>query len=288
MGTTTNYGYNVPVGSDNVNLLPQMAVNFPMIDSDLKAVSNAAIGSATELKTGTVHALTRADTSRNVFVFVATSDFEAGETFEVDGVQVTGKTPDGQNLSTGAYVINSGVLCVLNGTLLTIIVSPTKALDSDKLDGHDSAYFATDEDLDTLGIQVGAISDKVGTGTLDVGTNCVGAINTINALLNASRLLSVVYNESVEGNETKYFSPTLLPTGVYIVIGSQGGLFESALYVLDRRGYGSYLLPIAIGQSQPVTISKTQDTSAGGVLGTLGLKNDIAAICRWQILKLYP
>ncbi len=48
MGTTTNYGYNVPVGSDNVNLLPQMAANFPMIDSDLKAVSDSGVGTATE------------------------------------------------------------------------------------------------------------------------------------------------------------------------------------------------------------------------------------------------
>lgn len=180
MGTTTNYGYNVPVGSDNVNLLPQMAANFPMIDSDLKAVSDAAIGSATELLTGTVHALTRADTSRNVFVFVATSNFEAGETFEVDGVQVTAKTPDGQNLSSGAYVINSGVLCVLNGTLLTVIVSPAKALDADKLDGHDSTYFATASELTTLDNQVAAISSKVGTGTLNVGNDCVDGINILN------------------------------------------------------------------------------------------------------------
>lgn len=185
MGQTTNYGYNVPVGSDNVNLLPQMAANFPMIDEDLKEVSNAAIGSATELTTGTVHALTRADTSRNVFVFVATSDYEAGETFEVDGVQVTAKTPDGQNLSTGAYVINSGVLCVLNGTLLTVIVNPAKALDADKLDGHDSTYFATAADLSVLDNQVGAVSSKVGTGVLDVGNDCVDGINTLNNDLTA-------------------------------------------------------------------------------------------------------
>lgn len=183
MGTTQNYGYNVPVGSDNVNLLPQMAANFPMIDSDLKAVSNAAIGSATELTTGTVHALTRADTNRNVFVFVATSNYEAGETFEVDGVQVTAKTPDGQNLSTGAYVINSGVLCVLNGTLLTVFVSPTKALDADKLDGHDSSYFATAANLSALNDTVDAVSDKVGSGVLNVGNDCVDGINEIYASL---------------------------------------------------------------------------------------------------------
>ena len=183
MGTTTNYGYNVPVGSDNVNLLPQMAANFPMIDSDLKAVSNTGVGTATELVTGTVHALTRADRDRNVFKFVATSDFEAGETFEVDGVQVTAKTPDGRNLSTGAYVINSSVLCMLDGTLLTVIVNPAKALDSENLDGHPATYFATAAALSALDNQLGAVSSKVGTGVLDVGNDCVDGINTLNTQL---------------------------------------------------------------------------------------------------------
>lgn len=97
-----------------------------------------------------------------------------------------------------------------------------------------------------------------------------------------------MYNESVQGGEIKYFSPALLPAGLYIVIDSQGGLYESALYLLDRRSYGSYLLPIVTGQTKPVSISKVQDTSADGTLGTLGLQNDIIATCRWQILKLYP
>ena len=183
MGTTTNYGYNVPVGSDNVNLLPQMAANFPMIDSDLKAVSNTGVGTATELVTGTVHALTRADRDRNVFKFVATSNFEAGETFEVDGVQVTGKTPDGRNLSTGAYVINSTVLCMLEGTLLTVLVNPAKALDSENLDGHPATYFATAAALSALDNRLGAVSSKVGTGVLDVGNDCVDGINVLNTHL---------------------------------------------------------------------------------------------------------
>lgn len=180
MGTTQNYGYNVPVGSDNVNLLPQMAANFPMIDSDLKAVSNTGVGTATELVTGTVHALTRADRDRNVFKFVATSNFEASETFEVDGTQVTAKTPDGRNLSTGAYVINSTVLCMLEGTLLTVLVNPAKALDSENLDGHPATYFATAAALSALDNQLGAVSSKVGTGVLDVGNDCVDGINTLN------------------------------------------------------------------------------------------------------------
>lgn len=181
MQTTTNYGLKIYEGSDLFNPLTVENVNTSDLDSIVKGVSDAAVGTATELKTGTVHALTRADSDRNVFHFTATANYEAGETFEVDGVQVTAKTPDGQNLSTGAYVINSSVLCILDGTLLTVIVNPAKALDADKLDGHDSSYFATAGDLSILDNQVGAISSKVGTGVLDVGDDCVDGINTLYA-----------------------------------------------------------------------------------------------------------
>lgn len=183
MQTTTNYGLKIYEGTDLFNPLTVENVNTSDLDTIVKGVSNAAVGTATELLTGTVHALTRFDTARDVFRFTATANFEAGETFEVDGVQVTAKTPDGQNLSTGAYVINSSVLCILDGTLLTVIVNPAKALDSDKLDGHDSTYFATAGDLSVLDNQVGAISAKVGTGVLDVGNDCVDGINTLNTHL---------------------------------------------------------------------------------------------------------
>ena len=217
MGTTTNYGYNVPVGSDNVNLLPQMAANFPMIDSDLKAVSNTGVGTATELVTGTVHALTRADRDRNVFKFVATSNFEAGETFEVDGVQVTAKTPDGRNLSTGAYVINSSVLCMLDGTLLTVIVNPAKALDSENLDGHPATYFATAAALSALDNQLGAVSSKVGTGVLDVGNDCVDGINKLNTHLRAKAEFSLDGWGSVAGDNYVDLTRAInIPTG-YVV-----------------------------------------------------------------------
>lgn len=183
MQTTTNYGLKIYEGTDLFNPLTVENVNTSDLDSIVKNVSDSAVGTATELLTGTVHALTRADTSRNVFHFTATANYEAGETFEVDGAQVTAKTPDGQNISTGAYVINSSVLCILDGTLLTVIVNPTKALDADKLDGHDSSYFATATDLSALDNQVGAVSSKVGTGVLDVGSDCVDGINTLSDIL---------------------------------------------------------------------------------------------------------
>ena len=181
---TTNYGFNISEGTDLVNPLTDIFPNFEDIDTDLKGVSDSAVGTATELLTGTVHALVRSDSDRNVFTFTATSNFEAGETFTLDGVQVTALTPDGQTLSTGCYIIGSEVLVAVKGTLMTVYVNPSKALDSDKLDGHDSTYYATASDVSDLSDDVSALSSKVGIGTLTVGNDCVDGINTLNTYLN--------------------------------------------------------------------------------------------------------
>ena len=177
---TTNYGFNISEGTDLVNPLVDIFPNWESIDSDLKDVSDDAVGSATELTTGTVHALTRSDTDRNVFVFTATSNFTAGDTFTLDGTQVSALTPAGEQLATGCYIIGSDVLVAVHGTLMTMYVSPTKVADSDKLDGHDSTYFATASGISDLSDDLDAVSDKVGTGVLTTtAQDCVGAINEL-------------------------------------------------------------------------------------------------------------
>lgn len=186
MNTTTNYGLKQYEGTDLFNPLTVENVNMGDIDTSLKAVSDHAVGAATELTTGTVHALTRSDTDRDVFAFVATSNYESGDTFTLDGTQVSALTPDGQTLATGSYVIGSMVLCALHDTLITVYVNPAKAKDSDKLDGHDSSYFATDEDLDTVAGTIGAISDKVGSAVLTTtAPDLSGAVNELNTHLTA-------------------------------------------------------------------------------------------------------
>jgi hypothetical protein len=184
MNTTTNYGLKLYEGTDLFNPLTVENVNTGDIDDAMKAISDHSVGTATELTTGTVHALTRADTDRNVFLFVATSNFTAGDTFVLDGTQVSALTPDGQQLATGSYVIGSTVLCALHDTLITVYVNPAKAKDADMLDGHDSSYYATDEDLDTVAGTIQAVSDKVGTAVLTTtAPDCSGAINELNTHL---------------------------------------------------------------------------------------------------------
>lgn len=188
MNTTTNYGLKQYDGTDLFNPLTVENVNMGNIDTALKSVSDHAVGTATELTTGTVHALNRTDTDRDVFAFVATSNYESGDTFTLDGVQVSALTPDGQTLATGSYVIGSMVLCALHDTLITVYVNPAKAKDSYKLDGHDSSYFATDSDLDTVAGTIGAISDKVGSAVLTTtAPDLSGAVNELNTQLTETR-----------------------------------------------------------------------------------------------------
>lgn len=188
MNTTTNYGLKLYEGTDLFNPLTVENVNTGDIDTAMKAISDHSVGAATELTTGTVHALTRADADRNVFLFVATSNFTAGDTFTLDGTQVSALTPDGQPLATGSYVIGSSVLCALHDTLITVYVNPAKAKDADMLDGHDSSYYATDSDLDTVAGTIQAVSDKVGTAVLTTtAPDCSGAINELNTQLTQTR-----------------------------------------------------------------------------------------------------
>ena len=136
-------------GSDIVNPLVQDVQNYEDIDAQMFKNQNAGVQNATELKTGTVHAITRNVPDAQFITFTATSNYTAGETFTVDGVQVTALTVGGEALPTGAYVINSQVLCVLKGTLLTVYGVGSEVADNSlALNGHPDTYFGTKEDVD--------------------------------------------------------------------------------------------------------------------------------------------
>lgn len=131
MQTTNHYGLNIVEGTDIVNPLTQLNPNFTKLDTELYNVSLETIGNATEVVSGGVHAITRADATKTTFKFVATGDFMEGNTFSVDGVAVTAKTVSGADVPGGAYVTGSVVLAALNGTNLTVYVSDVKDVTAD-------------------------------------------------------------------------------------------------------------------------------------------------------------
>ena len=169
-----------------VNPLVQTFPNWSDLDTLLRSVEDKTITTATELKTGSVHALNRADTDADCFRFVATSNFTAGETFLLDGEQVTALTVSGEQLSTGAYVIGSNVLVMVHDTLLSFIVPEATSKDSEKLGGELPSYYGKQSDVTQLDTDMNAINTKVGAGVLQTeAQNCVGAINELNTHLKA-------------------------------------------------------------------------------------------------------
>lgn len=147
MNQTTNYNFNVPIGSDIVNPLVQDFPNWESLDSILRNVANTGITTATHTKTGTIHTLTFSETSVPMIRFQATADFNTNDTFTVNGVSVSALTVAGSALPDGAFVIGSMVLCELRDNLLTVYSSGS---DASTLEGHPASYFATASDLNTV------------------------------------------------------------------------------------------------------------------------------------------
>lgn len=147
MLNTTNYNFKQYEATDLFNPLTVEAQNIVAIDEAIKETSDTGIPVATELKSGTIHAITRRQAGAAMFRFVATADWAAGDTCTVDGVQVSTLLPTGEALPAGAWVINANVLCCLVGTLLTVFTAQptgggTVEIDATTLQGHEASYFA--------------------------------------------------------------------------------------------------------------------------------------------------
>ena len=147
---TTNYEFILPVGSDNFNPLTDQNPNWSKADTVIKKAENQSVAVATEIKSGSVHAITIPEGAGNMFRFVATSKFGAQDTCTVNGVQVTALMPNGTTIPEGGWVINSNVLCCLTGKVLTVyttIGGDSGSINADTLDGHSADYFATNTAL---------------------------------------------------------------------------------------------------------------------------------------------
>ena len=123
MRTSTHYNLKLAEGTDIVNPLTVDVPNYEAIDGQMYDNEIAGVDTATESKTGTNHALTRSDTNRNIFKFRATSVFNEGDTFTVDGTTVTALYPNQSTLTDRCFIVGSEVLCMLNGTQLTVMAS---------------------------------------------------------------------------------------------------------------------------------------------------------------------
>ena len=131
MQYTTHYNLNLPEGTDIVNPLVQDNPNYSAIDAAMFANKQAVIGTASEVVSGTVHAITRSNPDSDYFKFTATGNWTVGDSMSVDGTTVSVYLSDGTTPATGAYIINTEVLALLSGTRVTLIVSAGVEVASD-------------------------------------------------------------------------------------------------------------------------------------------------------------
>lgn len=153
MTTSEHFDLNLIEGSDIVNPLVIDKPNYEKIDAQMFENQSASIGTATELTTGSIHAITRELGNTNMFRFTATSNYTLGDTFTVDGVSVTALLPNGTALPDHAYVVGGTVLCSLVGTLLTVYtIGIAEADDARKLGGELPSFYAKDSELQSVSV----------------------------------------------------------------------------------------------------------------------------------------
>lgn len=277
MTTTTNFGFNIPDGTDNVNLLTQNYPNWTLLDAILKAIKDTGVTTATATKTSTNFAVVRNDTDCNFFRFVATANYVAGDTFTVDGVPVTATSAAGTALPSGAFVINQSVIAIVNSGVLTVLVggglSSVDASDVD-YDNAVSGLAATDVQaaIDELKADIPVVpasypaSDITYDNTVSglAATDVQNAIDEIagNALVHDDSL--IVASASL-GNVTK----SCIKFGKLV-------LFTFAASVTSSIGSGGNVFTLASGNEfKDVFRFIATSTGGGFVLGTAANGNQL-------------
>ena len=199
---TTYYNFNKPIGTDLVNPLTDQIPNWDLADAALHGLSVNSIGTATEVVSGTVHALTRLAQSDAKFIqFIATGDYDSGDTFTLDGVAIGATYPDGTSLETDAYATGATVLIGLNSddSVATFYLSKAgsgTAPDSDRLGGELPAYYASKSYADGI------------KSTADAAASAIAKKALVNVYADSSGKLYKVLADGSQGGEITIKSPT--------------------------------------------------------------------------------
>ena len=238
MNQSTNYNFNLPEGTDLVNLLTQLIPNWSSLDSILKGVENQAFTNCTEVTSLGVHAISRTNADGKILKWIATANFTAGDTFTVDGNVVAASTPSGGTLSTNAYVTGAVIIAALNSdeSAMTIFVTGSNvASDSERLGGELPSYYAKDSDMDTAKQAITDLDNLMGTTSISaIGDGTVtGAIGAINAAL-SKHTVEALTNISAS-NYTDASHLYTVPYDGYLTIHSRS-VNNERIQVNDENG----------------------------------------------------
>ena len=198
MNQSTNYNFNLPEGTDLVNLLTQLIPNWSSLDTLLKGVEDQAFTNCTEVVALGVHAITRNNADGKILKWIASANYTAGDTFTVDGNLVSAATASGEALATNAIVSGAVIIAALNAdeSAMTIFVTGTNvASDSAKLGGKLPSYYATASDMSDAQSDITDLDNLMGSTSISaIGDGTVtGAISDINQHLTNKLELDNIY-----------------------------------------------------------------------------------------------
>lgn len=142
MTNTAHYGLNIAEGTDKYNHLTVDNPNYQKIDSQMYTNAQTGVPLVTMSLQETTIAITRPSgyEGANMFRFVSSVNFNPSYTWTVDGTSVTPSMPNGGAIPSQAFIIGSMVLCILNGTALTVYTVPNVDMDSIKTQVMQAIY----------------------------------------------------------------------------------------------------------------------------------------------------
>ena len=222
MQYTSNFNFNLPEGTDLWNYLTQTNPNFTALDTLLKSIQDGTVTTATEVTSGTAHAVTRTLPDANVIRFTATGVWTLGDTMTIDGTPVTVVKPNGTSLQTGDYIIGSEVLGILRATQFTVYVGGG----SSTMDAEDVDYDNTVSGLTATDVQA-AIDEEA------------AAIDTINSNLSKdftspiSDMVTITVGQTYQTLVDGYFSIGVNqgPAGAaYVIFKDKNGETIGSIY----------------------------------------------------------
>ena len=212
--TTTNYGLLKPESTDSYNHLIYDNPNMDTIDAAMKANADAAITTATCIKSGTTHTITRSNTDASVMRFTATGDWNSGDTMIVDGVTVTPYLANGDALIDKAFLINTEVLMSLSGLRATVYTNANVASNIEYSAGV------------SVSQAIAAASTAAGT-EYSAGVSVADELNTINSVTP-----TIDYSEL--NDQAKSF--TFNDWSTYLVTIQKGGSLPSIAIMSKMAG----------------------------------------------------
>lgn len=284
MNHSNYYDLNLVEGTDIFNPLTTDVPNYEIIDEVMHENEVKTVGTASHILAANIHELTRVNEDNVTFRFTATAPFTAGQTFTVDGVQVTALLPNGQTLPDDAFVIGSTIICSLVGSTLTVNASAGSAIakDAEKLGGELPEYYGTAADV----AQAQTVANAAGVLAETASRNANDALSAVSAI--NSKLIRHLWHNSNPTERHKAGDVISVPQNdcdlfVYVIANSSAGAYPGAVsYTLfGTVGQRLYLWkPSQLSQSKvflvqangSLYVETSDDNYTGVILDVYGFK----------------